>query len=60
MAELASKQVELEGDCHDCQIYKEAFCAQVVESEQQKNDALVALKEVSEKSDGFKRDCEGT
>jgi hypothetical protein len=59
-AKLASKQVELEGEHHDCQISEQALCAQVVESEQRKNDALTALKEALEKSDGFKRDYEDT
>jgi hypothetical protein len=59
-AKLASKQVELEGERHDRRISKEALYAQVVESEQRKNDALAALKEALEKFDGFKRDYEGT
>jgi hypothetical protein len=59
-AKLASKQVELEGERHDHRIYEEALRTQVVESEQRKNDALAALKEALEKSDGFKRDYEGT
>jgi hypothetical protein len=33
--------------------------AQIVESEKRKEDALAALKEVSEKSDDFKKDFEG-
>jgi hypothetical protein len=59
-AKLASKQVELEGEHHDCQISEQALRAQVVESEQRKNDALTALKEALEKSDDFKRDYEDT
>jgi hypothetical protein len=58
-AELASKQVELEAECQGRQTTEEALCAQVGESEQRKEDALAPLEEASERSDDFKRECEG-
>jgi hypothetical protein len=57
-AELA-RQVELEIERQGCQVTKEALRAQVSQSERQKDNTLAALKEAAEKSDGFKRDCEG-
>lgn len=57
-AELASKQAELDSERHRRQITKEALRAQIGDSERRKDDALAALKEASERSDSFKRDCE--
>jgi hypothetical protein len=43
-AELACKQVELESERQGCRTSKEAFHAQIGESEQRKEDALAALR----------------
>jgi len=58
-AKLASKQAELEAERQWRQVTEGAFRAQIGESEQRKNDALAVLQEVSEKSEGFKKDYEG-
>jgi hypothetical protein len=58
-AELASKQAELDSEHQGCQITEEALCAQIGDSERRKDDALATLKEAFERSDSFKRDCEG-
>jgi hypothetical protein len=53
---LLHQQLDLERKGR--QVTEEALRSQVSESEWRKEDALAALKEASEKSDGFKRDCE--
>jgi hypothetical protein len=58
-AELVIKQVDLEAERQGCQNSEEVHHAQVAELEKWKEEALVALKEASKKSDGFKRDFEG-
>ena len=58
-AKLACKQVELESERQGRRTSEEALRAQIGESEQRKEDALVALKEASRKSDDYKRECEG-
>jgi hypothetical protein len=58
-AKLASKQVDIEAERQGHQDSEKVLRAQVAESEKQKEDALAALKEVSEKSDGLKRDFDG-
>jgi hypothetical protein len=52
-------QFDLEAERQGCQNSKGVLCAQVTESEKWKEDALDALKEVSEKSDDLKKDFEG-
>jgi hypothetical protein len=59
-ANLISNQAELEEERHGCHVSKEALRAQVVESEKRRDDSLATLTKVSNKSDAFKRDCEGT
>ena len=58
-AELVVKQVDLEAERLERQNSEGVLRAQVVESEKRKEDALAALKEASEKSDGLKKDFEG-
>jgi hypothetical protein len=58
-AELASKHAELEAECQGHQVTEVGLHTQVGESEQRKDVTLAALKEASEKSDCFKKDCEG-
>jgi hypothetical protein len=57
--ELAIKQVDLEIEHQGRQNSEEVLRTQVAELEKWKEDALAALKEASEKSDGLKRDFEG-
>ena len=56
---MASRLAELEAERQGCQVTEEALRAQIGESERRKDDALAALWEASEKSEGFKKDCEG-
>jgi hypothetical protein len=58
--ELAGKQAKLDSERQGRQVTEEALRSQVGELERRKEDALATLKEAYEKSDGFKRDCEGT
>jgi hypothetical protein len=58
-AELVIKQVDLEAKRQGHQNSEGVLHAQVVESEKQKEDALAALKEASEKFNGLKKDFEG-
>ena len=58
-ADLASRQAELEVERQGRQVTEGALRAQIGESERRKNDALATLQEASEKSEGFKKDCEG-
>jgi hypothetical protein len=57
--ELAIKQVDLEVERQGHQDSEEFPCAQVAESNKQKEDTLATLKEASEKYDGLKRDFDG-
>ena len=58
-AELVVKQVDLEAERLERQNSEGVLRAQVVESEKRKEDALAALTEASEKSDGLKKDFKG-
>jgi hypothetical protein len=56
-AKLASKQAELEEEHQGCQVTEVGLRTQVGESQQRKDVALAALKEASEKSNCFEKDC---
>lgn len=58
--ELASKQSKLEAVRQGRQVTEAALQAQIVESEKRKGDALAALKDVSESSDVYKKNYDGT
>ena len=58
-AELASRQAELEAERQGRQVTEGPLRTQIGESEQRKNDAVAALQEASNKSEGFKKDYEG-
>jgi hypothetical protein len=58
-AELASKDVELDAECQGHQTSEDSLRAQIGELEQRKEDALAALREVSEKFDRLEKECEG-
>jgi hypothetical protein len=58
--ELVAKQTELDAVSQGQQVTEATLQAQIVESEKRKEDALAALKDASEKSDVFKKNCDGT
>jgi hypothetical protein len=57
--ELASKEVELDTKRQGRQTSKRALCAQVIEAEQSKDDAMATLRESSGRSNSLKKGCEG-
>jgi hypothetical protein len=58
-AELASKEAELDSERQGRQNSERVLRAQVIEAEQRRDDAMVALQESSRKFDSLKKECEG-
>jgi tRNA(Met) C34 N-acetyltransferase TmcA len=58
MAQLASKELELDSERQGHQNSERALCAQVIEAEQWRDEAMTALRESSGKSKGLKKECE--
>jgi hypothetical protein len=58
MAQLASKELELDSERQGHQNSERALCTQVIEAEQRRDEAMTALRESSGKSKGLK-ECEG-
>jgi hypothetical protein len=52
-------KVELDTKRQGRQTLERALHAQVIEVEQRRDDAMAALRESSEKSDGLEKECEG-
>jgi hypothetical protein len=52
--------VELDSEHQGRQDSERALRAQVIEVEQRRDEAMAALQESSEKSEGLKKECEGT
>jgi hypothetical protein len=59
MAELASKEVELDSEHQGCQTSERALRVQVIEAEQRRDDAMAVLRELFGKSDSLNKECEG-
>jgi hypothetical protein len=58
-AKLASKEVELDTERQGRQTSERALRAQVIEAEQRRVDAMAVLQELTGKSGGLKKECEG-
>jgi hypothetical protein len=59
-AQLASTEVELDFECQWRHDSERALRAQIIETEQRRDEAMVALWESSGKCEGLKKECEGT
>jgi hypothetical protein len=58
-AQLASMEVELDSERQGCQDSKRVLYTQIIEAEQRRDEAMVALRDSSRKCEGLK-ECEGT